>query len=116
MREVKYYISFDDKRFEDKKECADYEEKIGNLMMEIISLFVFYDKNMKQINHYFENLMGILCSFDWGWQNCVYIKKISDCSEEALNFIKEYFGYPLPDEIGLYKYDWVEYKWIKVGE
>ena len=28
MREVKYYISFDDKRFEDKKECADYEARI----------------------------------------------------------------------------------------
>ena len=29
MREVRYYISFDDKRFDDKKECSDYEEKIG---------------------------------------------------------------------------------------
>lgn len=116
MREIKYYISFDNKRFEDKKECADYEEKIGNLMMEVISSFIFYDENMKQINHYFENLNGILSSFDWAWQNCKYIKYLINCSQEALNFVQEYFGYPLPNEIGLNEYDWTEYKWVKVDE
>lgn len=116
MREVTYYISFDDKRFESKKECSDYEEKIGNYMMEIISSFIFYDENMKQINHYFENLNGILTSFDWAWRNCEYINEITTCSKEALDFIQEYFGYPLPDEIGLYEYDWHYHKWVKVDQ
>lgn len=116
MREVKYYMSFDDKRFEDKKECADYEEKIGNLMMEIISSFIFYDENKKKINHYFEDLNGILSSFDWAWQNCEYIDNIANCSKESLEFIQEYFGYPLPNEIGLNEYDWIAHKWVKVDE
>ena len=116
MREVKYYISFDDKRFDDKKECSDYEEKIGNYMMEIIRSFAFYDVDMKQFNHYFESLEGMLCSFDWAWENCVYIRKIANCSQEALDFIQDYFGYPLPNEIGLNRYAWREQKWVKVGE
>ena len=115
MREVKYYISFDDKRFEDKKKCADYEEKIGNYMMEVIHSFAFYDTHMKQINHYFENLDGILDSFDWAWQHCSFIRKTADCSQEALDFIADYFGYPLPDELGLFSYR-DGYPWIKVGE
>jgi len=115
MREVKYYISFDDKRFDDKKECADYEEKISNLMMEVISSFIFYNENMKQISHYFENLNGILSSFDWAWQNCGYIRKITNCSQEALDFIHDYFGYPLPDGIGLFEYR-DGYPWVKVDE
>ena len=116
MREVTYYISFDDKRFEDKKECFAYEEKAYNYMMEIISSFIFYDENKKKINHYFEDLNGILSSFDWAWQNCEYIDNIASCSKESLEFIREYFGYLLPNEIGLNKYDWIEQKWVKVGE
>lgn len=116
MREVKYYISFDDKKFEDRKKCVDYEEKIYNYMMEIISSFIFYDENKKIINHYFENLNGILNSFDWAWQNCEYIDHIANCSKESLEFIREYFGYPLPNEIGLKEYDWAEQKWVKVDE
>ena len=115
MREIKYYISFDDKRFDDEKECSDYEEKIGNLMMEVINAFTFYDIHMKRINHYFENLMGMLCSFDFAWQNCDYIRKIANCSQEALDFIQDYFGYPLPNEIGLFKY-LDGYPWVKVDE
>jgi hypothetical protein len=53
MKEVKYWIADDGKRFDSLEECKVYEENLEKMLKNFNELVRMYDSEMKR--HYFEN-------------------------------------------------------------
>ena len=122
MREVSVFYSFDDREFFDRDECFTYEEKALKKFQSFNYFYTFYDKDM--------NIMYAPMSKDveeWiNWLQCSagkcsYIRRMGQLPEEVNQFIREEAGYCIlnedfNNEIGLFKYDDIQYEWIKVED
>jgi len=123
MREITIYVAFDDKEFDDREECQEYEAKAYDLVYSIGEKYEFYDENMNIILAPFAspNVEDWLTWLDNAYSDCTYIKRcdILTAQEEAI--IDENIGccmlnYDFKGDIGLFKYDISESKWVKVDE
>lgn len=122
MREVKYYVAWDDSEFETKEECLKYENDAINKMLIFKSLYTFFDKDKNILpcpeSRDIEDLL------DWAncsANECSYIYRAGQLPEDVNNFIRREIGYCIRnwdfyDERGLFKWDDEEVGWVKVGE
>lgn len=125
MREVRYYVAWDDSEFENKEECLAYEEGAINKMKEVRDKYSFYDKDMNLFVAP-DDSAGIDDWLDWvgrAANECVFIDRKDNLSDDTDDFIYYEFGYCInnsdfPEEnyIGLFKYDGKKDEWVKVDE
>lgn len=123
MREVIRYYAFDDEEFEDREECQEYEAKAYDLVYSIGEKYKFYDKNMNIIPAPFNSpdVEDWLTWLDNAYGDCTYIKRYNALNPQEEAIIDETIGccmlnYDFKGEIGLFKYDISESKWVKVDE
>ena len=123
MREITTYIAFDDKEFDNREECQEYEAKAYDLVYSIGEKYEFYDKDMNIILAPFAspNVEDWLTWLDNAYSDCVYIKRYKALNSQEEAIIDENIGccmlnYAFKEDIGLFKYDISESKWIKVDE
>jgi len=122
MREIKYYVAWDDSEFETKEACMKYENDAVNKMLIFKSLYTFFDKDKNILpcpdSKSIENLL------DWAERSaneCGYIYRLGRLPEDVNNFVRREIGYCISnsdfnDEIGLFKWDYDEIEWVKVDE
>ena len=121
MREVKYYVAWDDSEFDNREECEEYESEAMDFLNEIFNIYLFFDEhfqefdiNLAEVNEGIEEGLDI---FQWVWDNCTLIRVKQMLSDEARKFIDCYFGYAMPpNELGMYEYDFKKLEWVKVDE
>ena len=123
MREVTTYYAFDDREFDNYDACLEYENKAYGLMRSIEKKYSFYDENMKKITAPFDSpdVEDWLTWLDNAYGDCTYIKRYNALNPQEEAIIDETIGccmlnYDFKGEIGLFKYDISESKWVKVDE
>lgn len=117
MREVITYVAYDDKEFDNFEECEEYEGKAFDLLEEFFNAYDFFGKNGEYIWIFLNGVEQGLHAIKYAFERCEKIRVKKIISHEVIELIDSYFGYELPpNEVGLYEYDWTEYKWIKVDE
>lgn len=122
MREVKYYVAWDDSEFETKKECLEYERKAIATMATVDECYTFFDKNG-------ERMMAPISDVIEDWLNwlsiaadqCKWIRVHRPISKTATKFINREWGYCIcpedfESETGFFEYDYLKNEWVKVGE
>lgn len=114
MKAVTVYYAYDDTEFYDEDECRRYEQKALDLMVKAKEVFTFYNKDMNAMSWYVnDNVDDLLSEFENVYDHCEYIK-VNEYNEKVYKFIYNQIGLNLPDgDVGLYKYDWNEDKWIR---
>ena len=122
MREVKYYVAWDDSEFETKEACIEYEQGAIIAMSTINSCYDFIDKNGGRFiapqNWNVEEWLEWLSN---AGNHCHWIKIYKTLPEFAANFIDEQLGLCIcPSDFcnmtGLFEYDDFKNEWVKVGE
>lgn len=115
MKIIKTFVAYDDTEFDTEDECIAYEEKHATYAGEINYKYEFLDKDGKVIEckdkRYFDVLIDFL---EDAYNECAFIRVKDKVSEEALDWLEDYFGIELPSgECGLY--DYVCDTWGRVG-
>ena len=122
MREVKYYVAWDDSEFETKEACMEYEQGAIIAMSTINNCYDFIDKNgghfIAPQNWNVEEWLEWLSN---AGNHCHWIKIYKTLPEFAANFIDEQLGLCIcPSDFcnmtGLFEYDDWKNEWVKVGE
>lgn len=123
MRKIITYVAFDDKEFNDREECQEYEEKAYDLVYSIGEKYEFYDENMNIILAPFAspNVEDWLTWLDNAYNNCTYIKRYDALNSQEEAIIDENIGccmlnYDFNNELGTFRYDCNNVKWVKVDE
>lgn len=122
MREVKYYVAWDDSEFETKEECMKYENDAINKMLIFKSLYTFFDKDKNiLLCPETKNIEDLLNWADCSAEECDYIYRSGQLPEDVNNFIRSEIGYCIcnwdfHDELGLFQWDDEEAEWVRVGE
>ena len=102
MEIIKQYKSFDDEIFDTEEECLEHE-KLAN---SVYGKIKFFNANKEPI--IYNNLFG---SLDKAYNEAIYIE-ITD--KDVLDYFKYYTGYNIPNDIGFYEYDgvnWLKKRW-----
>lgn len=117
MREVITYVAYDDKEFESREECEEYENKAFNSLDEFFNAYDFFGKNGQNILIFLNDLDSGLEAIKYAFDKCEKIRIKKTISNEVEELMDSYFGYELPPNIpGLYEYDWNKSEWVKVDE
>lgn len=112
MKTVTTYIAFDDTEFDTEKECLAYEQHYLDLIIEIDECYDFLDKDMYALPlMYSHNIEESCDEFDkvFDYCDCVIVNRIP--STEATAFLWNFFGYELPKEVGLWRYNYKKCDW-----
>lgn len=123
MREIKYYVAWDDSEFESVDECMAYEERAISCAQEFNEAYSFYDKDMNKILAPSESvdveewMDWLACAID----DAAYIRRYANLTEEAEKFYCHMWGTcvlndDFDNELGLFNYDFGNDTWVKVGE
>lgn len=123
MREVKYYIAWDDSEFESKEECLAYEKNALDCLKETCEKYSFFDKNMNLYCAPLESF-DVEDWMDWldnAVNNCEFIHRETDLTILAERFISDYWGFCILNDdfnhkTGWFKYDFHRNEWVKVDE
>lgn len=108
------YIAFDDEEFESEQACRDHEEKFIHFIEEICEIFSFFDKNMNKYTISQDDINQAMNELDDAFCECEYIHITEVPSDTLLKFWNDYTGNVLPPkEVGWYKYDWDNLKWVR---
>lgn len=117
MKVVTTYIAFDDTEFNIVEECMAYENHYIDLMIEAEECYSFCDKNMNKTGFaywYCHNIEEVLEDFSRAYDDCEYIRVIRKPSNALIGFIRHYFGYVMPEEEGLWEFDFNKWVWKRV--
>lgn len=111
------YVAYDDKEFESKEECEEYEEEAIKMLKEITTYYIYKDKDKNTIKFDESDDIEIeLDNYDYIWKNAEYIVVHTPLSEKTLKRFNYDLGYDMPpNEPGTYKYNWDRMRWDKVG-
>lgn len=123
MREIKYYVAWDDSEFDNESECLAYEERGKKCAQEFNKAYSFYDKNMNKILAPNESadveewIDWLGCAID----DSAYIRRYANLTQEAERFYCHSWGTcvlneDFDNELGLFSYDFETNTWDKVGE
>lgn len=120
MREVITFVAYDGKEFDIKQDCLDYEFNVFQKIESYFNSHIFYDKDMDELKYIFPTVeKGFSCLSD-AFSKCSYIRVADKINKETHDLIYYELGYVMPEddseELGLFKYSFDEYKWVKVDE
>lgn len=122
MREVKYYVAWDDSEFETQEECMEYEQGVVIAMSTINNCYDFIDKNGKRYDP--PKNLNIDDWQDWFFdaaEHCQWIRVYRTLPDLAVDFINTQIGYCIcpvdfDNKTGLFEYDELKNEWVKVDE
>lgn len=122
MREVKYYVAWDDSEFLDRDECEAYEREALRHLRTVEACYAFYDKKGDRLfapltSDDIEDWMDWLCMAGDSAERILVSRQLPN---DTAYFVREQVGYCiLPEdfgnETGDFQYDWSQNEWIKVG-
>lgn len=116
MTTVTVYYSADDVEFFDRKECLEHEAHIFDMCIELLECVHFYNKCGEEIWQPYSNcLEECLDWIDKGYDNCCYLKVNKKIPIHILEWVKYYFGFCFPEDVGFFEYILGE-DWRKVDE
>lgn len=124
MREVKYYVAWDDSEFLDRDECLQYEHQAIKAMAAVNDCYEFFDKNGKKFiapDAACEDIEEWLIWLSVAADCCDSVRVRHILPETSVRFIDREWGYCIAPEdfhndTGLFKYDDFKNEWIKVDE
>lgn len=123
MREVCVFYAYDDKEFFNREKCLAYEREALMKSKEIYDAYTFFDKNMSLIAAPIESedMEDWANWFDVVGGKCAYVVRHANLSSETEKFYYDEWGYCIlnddfNNELGIFRYDYDKYKWVKVGE
>lgn len=112
MKEIIIYEACDGKRFHDYHKCVCYEQNILKCRLCLCAI-EFWDKDKKNMLHPLFNDINYEDKMYELYDHCKYLHIIKDIPKDAQNYIYTVWGWIIPFERGIYKYDWSENKWIR---
>lgn len=123
MREVTIYCAYNDKEFFNREKCLAYEHEALIRSLEIYDAYTFFDKNNSLIPAPIESED----MEDWAnWLDvvggkCAYVVRRANLSPETEKFYYDEWGYCIlnkdfNNELGTFRYDYDNVKWVKVDE
>ena len=104
MRAETIYYAFDETVFYDYDACLQYETRYYNFAKEIAANYTFY-MNDEPIVVDAMDIETLLGNIDWALQVYTAVKVGKKISAAACEFLHDEFGFDLPTEPGLYKYE-----------
>ena len=108
------YITADDEVFDDLSAAEKHEEHLLSLLKEATCAYKFYDSVHKEMIVDTSSIETCIDSLDKIYGDCTFIDVQRELSEEAKDFIEDYFGFILPEKIGLnYTNDDFEWELVK---
>lgn len=117
MKKIITYIAWDGRKFATKEQCCEYEQDAIDMMTELCHCYEFY-KDGKHLKVFVSNsLDNMIQSFDEAMRRCDMIKVNCMPSDFAYLFQADNFGYEMPDDVGLFKWDGnptLVLPWVKV--
>lgn len=117
MRKViTYYVACDGEEFNSIERCREHEQKCLNTLREIKETYTFYDAagNVIQIADY--DAEALIDDLEAACKECEKIAVRHDVSYTAAKLLYNISGIVLPDDAGIYKYDFDHWTWESVSE
>ena len=116
MREVVTYMAFDGEEFNSKERCCEYEQKYLNTLMKIKEAYTFYnsDGNIIPIATY--DIEALLGDLESAYTECEKIVVKHNVPHRTLGYFYDETGIALPEDAGVYKYDFNRDMWESVSE
>ena len=118
MTKITVYYAYDETEFYNEEECQEYEAKAFEYLYEIKDNWTLFDKDFNKLEVYIDKDINItLEEFSRIWDIPMqYVKINKPLSNNAYAFILNYYGYSCPpNEVGLYRYNFSEVHWEKIG-
>ena len=116
MREMVVYVAFDGEEFSSKERCREYEQKFSNTLMAIRDAYVFYNAEGDTIHLAVYDMETLLSDLEDAYQKSVKIVVLHDVPHRTLSYFYDATGIVLPEDAGVYKYDFDRYTWESVSE
>lgn len=105
MREVVTYVAFDGEEFNSAERCRAYEQKYRNVLMEINEAYTFYNATDDIIPIATYDIEVTLADLESAYQESAKIVVRHNVSYSAAKLLYNITGIVLPDDAGVYKYD-----------
>lgn len=117
MKKVIVYIAWDDTEFETEEECKNYEQHALDMMVELCHCYTLYDKDGNELEVFVPNsIEDMMKLFERNASVCEKVRVNRVPSDSADAFQNSNFGFDMPEEEGLFVYDWNCVRWDKVAE
>ena len=105
MREVITYVAFDGEEFNSAERCREYEQKYQNSLMGIKEAYTFYNAEGDIIPIAAYDIEALLDDLERAYFDCEKIVVKRNVSRGTLRYLYDATGIVLPDDAGVYKYD-----------
>lgn len=116
MKIEKTYVSYDGFRWDSEKECVEHENYAWDMIKELTSRVKFLDSTYSELVPYeLKDLEEIIGWIETAYASCDSILIQEPLSDSCDVFVINLFGFRLPDNAGMYKYDWNYMDWVKVN-
>lgn len=118
MKIITAYVAYDNTRFDTMEECREYEQYAWDMGITICETVKFCDSLGVEIYPlYFHTVEEIIKWLDVAYDSdCDYLKIIEDVPSSAWGWYTDYFGYNIPQEKGMYRYNWDASEWERIAE
>ena len=112
MKTITYYEACDGRRFDDYHECEIYEQNVLKCRLRLCEV-EFWDKDKNNMIHPLFTDPHYEFKMDELFANCEYLHICKDIAPEIKIYMNQIWGWIIPYEQGIYKYDWANMKWIR---
>lgn len=112
MREIIIYEACDGTRFNDYHECECYEQNTLKCRLRICDI-EFWDKELHNMLHPLFTDSNYEEKMDKLMADCEYICIRENIPFEIQTYIRQIWGWGIPFEKGIYRYDWGNMEWVR---
>lgn len=112
MKTVISFRACDGTTFRSKTKCEDYEKRLFTIRLRICDI-EFWDENRKNMVHPLMTDEKYNEKIDELYAKSTYLHIVKDIPEFISAYILTEWGWLVPYERGIYKYNWSENKWIR---
>ena len=116
MRPMIIYVAFDGQEFTSAERCHEYEQSYSNSLMKIKEAYTFYNTAGDIIPIATDDIEALLEDLESAYTACEKIVVQHDVPHRTLKYFYDTTGIALPEDAGVYKYDFNRYTWESVSE
>lgn len=114
MTKKTIYVAYNGMEFDNRKECKEYEQYGIDMATQLMECYAFFDKDGVCFTPVAFDRFEDFCEwFEDTYNDCEYISKIKDCPESATTWVRNEFGFYMPEEAnGVYKFNLSAGAWM----
>jgi len=110
------YVAFDGEEFNNAERCREYEQAFSNSLMKIKEAYTFYNSKGDIIPIATYDMETMLEDLEAAYQESAKIVVRHNVPHRTLKYFYDTTGIPLPEDAGIYRYDFKRYTWESVSE